>query len=53
MVVPGGPGADGGLLVDDIVLAINKKNVKTYDELVEDLRARNARRPKSRFSLRP
>jgi photosystem II stability/assembly factor-like uncharacterized protein len=41
-VVAGGPAAQAGLMVDDIILAMNKKEVKNYDEFIEELRPRNA-----------
>ena len=41
-VIAGGPAAQAGLQVDDIVLALNKKEVKSYEELTDDLRALNA-----------
>jgi photosystem II stability/assembly factor-like uncharacterized protein len=40
-IVDGAPAAKAGLQIDDVLQAIGKKEIKTYDELVEDLRARN------------
>lgn len=42
-VVPGGPPAIAGLMVGDIVVAVNKKDVKTYDAFIDELRPRNAK----------
>jgi photosystem II stability/assembly factor-like uncharacterized protein len=41
-VIPGGPASNAGLMTDDIVLTLNKKPVKDYNELIDDLRAMNA-----------
>ncbi len=42
VVVEGGPAAKAGLMTGDIIVALNKKEIKTNDEFVEDVRARNA-----------
>ncbi|MSQ93500.1 MAG: PDZ domain-containing protein [Gemmataceae bacterium] len=41
-VVAGGPASTAGLQVGDIVVALNKKDVKTYADFVDEIRARNA-----------
>jgi photosystem II stability/assembly factor-like uncharacterized protein len=42
LVVEGGPAAKAGLMTGDMIIALNKKEVKNNDEFVEDIRARNA-----------
>ena len=41
-VAQGGPASDAGLMVGDIVIAVNKKDIKNSEELTDYIRGRNA-----------
>ncbi|MBI3821751.1 MAG: PDZ domain-containing protein [Planctomycetes bacterium] len=42
LIVDGGPASKAGLQIGDVVRAVGKKEVKTYDDLVEEIRTKNA-----------
>ncbi len=41
-VTEGGPTAEAGLKANDVVSKVGKKEIKTYDDLIAEIRARNA-----------
>jgi photosystem II stability/assembly factor-like uncharacterized protein len=41
-IVDGSPAAKAGLQIDDVIRGVAKKEIKNYDELLEELRARNS-----------